>query len=166
MHLMLMAHTMQIKRPDLVQRVFDLKGSTVDRKARLTKQTNNLKTLKDENFLYLNRRAKEDLVIMFESDRAFVKETLRKDSHFLKDLNIMDYSLLLCVQKRDQSEHPHNEVVNGSDVDSSTDLLLGQHLSSPNRHAKLTFGSKNQRSKGGSSSDKVCGNDYNNASRH
>ena len=38
-HLMLMAHTMQIESPNLVQRVFDLKGSTVDRKVKMTKGT-------------------------------------------------------------------------------------------------------------------------------
>lgn len=53
-HLMLMAHTMQLERPDLVERVFDLKGSTVDRKTKMTHNTNRLKTLKDENFTILN----------------------------------------------------------------------------------------------------------------
>ena len=33
-HLMLMAHTMQIKRPEAVSRIFDIKGSTVDRKVK------------------------------------------------------------------------------------------------------------------------------------
>ena len=72
-HLMLMAHTMQIQRPELVQRVFDIKGSTVDRKTKLTKHTNNHKTLKDENFIALNRASEADLVIMLESDQAFVE---------------------------------------------------------------------------------------------
>ena len=70
---MLMAHTMQIQRPELVQRVFDIKGSTVDRKTKLTKHTNNHKTLKDENFIALNRASEADLVIMLESDQAFVE---------------------------------------------------------------------------------------------
>lgn len=73
-HLMLMAHTMQIQRPDLVQRVFDLKGSTVDRKTKVTKHTSRQKTLKDENFIAMNRSAGRDLVVMFESDRAFVEQ--------------------------------------------------------------------------------------------
>lgn len=36
-NIMLMAHTMQIARPENVQRVFDLKGSTVDRNVRVSK---------------------------------------------------------------------------------------------------------------------------------
>ena len=54
-HLMLMGHTMQISKPDHVQRVFDLKGSTVDRCVKLNTASSGLKTLKDENFIKLNR---------------------------------------------------------------------------------------------------------------
>ena len=85
----------------MVQRVFDLKGSTVDRKTKLTRNTSSLKTLKDENFIALNRASKSgDLVIMFESDRAFIERQLSLDTKFLRDLNIMDYSLLLCIEQR------------------------------------------------------------------
>ena len=38
---------------------------------------------------------------MFEAERAFVRSQLSRDSLFLRDLNIMDYSLLLCIEKRD-----------------------------------------------------------------
>lgn len=37
---------------------------------------------------------------MFDSDRAFITQQLRKDTVFLRDLGIMDYSLLLCIEKR------------------------------------------------------------------
>ena len=53
-HLMLMAHTMQVFNPDNVERVFDLKGSTVDRKVKTKRTQTGLKTLKDENFIELN----------------------------------------------------------------------------------------------------------------
>ena len=46
-HLMLMAHTMQINNSCNIERVFDLKGSTVDRKVKVKKSTKNTKTLKD-----------------------------------------------------------------------------------------------------------------------
>ena len=38
---------------------------------------------------------------MFESDRTFLEQQLKIDTLFLRDLNIMDYSLLLCIEKRD-----------------------------------------------------------------
>ena len=50
----------------------------------------------------MNRGADSDLVVMFESDRAFVEQQLKQDSTFLKELEIMDYSLLLCIEKRDE----------------------------------------------------------------
>ena len=45
----------------------------MDRKVKVKKGTSRSKTLKDENFIQLNSNAKEDLVVMFESDRAFIQ---------------------------------------------------------------------------------------------
>ena len=97
---MLMAHTMQIEDMSQVRRVFDLKGSTVDRRVKMTRSTSRQKTLKDENLLCLQSRTRNGLVEMFQSDRAFVLAQLKRDTQFLRDLNIMDYSLLLCIEKR------------------------------------------------------------------
>ena len=100
-NIMLMAHTMQIARPEKVQRVFDLKGSTVDRKVRVAQDSTGLKTLKDENFIRLHQKAgKDGLLQMFESERAFVQQQLKLDAAFLRNNNIMDYSLLLCIEER------------------------------------------------------------------
>ena len=41
---------------------------------------------------------------MFESDRAFIERQLSLDTAFLRDLNIMDYSLLLCIEKRQNQQ--------------------------------------------------------------
>ena len=46
----------------------------------MSKQTNSHKTLKDENFMALNKLAIENLVVMYESDRAFIARQLKKDS--------------------------------------------------------------------------------------
>jgi 1-phosphatidylinositol-4-phosphate 5-kinase len=46
-HLMLMEHTLQIKDQDNLQRVFDLKGSTTNRRVHLDHNTSRSKTLKD-----------------------------------------------------------------------------------------------------------------------
>ena len=72
-HLMLMAHTMQVVKPENVYRVFDLKGSTVDRNVRVSRAQSSHKTLKDENFIKMNKQAGPDgLLQMFESERAFI----------------------------------------------------------------------------------------------
>ena len=71
---MLMAHTMQIECPTQVQRVFDLKGSTVDRKTKLNSRTSGLKTLKDENFININMKETKrgGLVTLYDSEKAFI----------------------------------------------------------------------------------------------
>ena len=49
----------------------------------------------------MNKQAGPDgLLQMFESERAFIQQQLKRDSAFLSRNNIMDYSLLLCIEKR------------------------------------------------------------------
>jgi hypothetical protein len=94
-HLMMMAHTLRIKRQDRVERIFDLKGSTVKREVKVSKKTPRTKTLKDVDFLKL--RMKEPINLI-EIDRTFIIRQLQKDTEFLRSVNIMDYSLLLAVE--------------------------------------------------------------------
>ena len=59
-HLMLMENTLQLKNPDGLKYIFDLKGSLVDRKTKgkVTSST----TLKDINFLLASSDHPEDFV--------------------------------------------------------------------------------------------------------
>lgn len=50
-NIMLMAHTLKIKDPEMVQAVFDLKGSYVNRNVPVNKYTSKHRTLKDTNLL-------------------------------------------------------------------------------------------------------------------
>ena len=50
-HLMLMANTLRFRNADFIERVFDLKGSTVSREVKITHNTKNTATLKDTNFI-------------------------------------------------------------------------------------------------------------------
>ena len=119
-NLMLMAHTMQIEGPEKVKRVFDLKGSSVDRKTKFNKRTSSLKTLKDENFVDLNLKETKSggLVTLYDSEKAFLQRQLKIDSIFLRDLNIMDYSLLLCIEKKDGSVSENPSSCGGGHKDS------------------------------------------------
>ena len=94
-HLMMMAHTLRIKRQDRVERIFDLKGSTVKREVKVSKKTPRTKTLKDVDFLKLRKKEPINLI---EIDRTFIIRQLQKDTEFLRSVNIMDYSLLLAVE--------------------------------------------------------------------
>ena len=48
-NLMLMAHTLQVKSNETIERIFDIKGSTVKRKVKFSNSTKNTATLKDVN---------------------------------------------------------------------------------------------------------------------
>lgn len=102
-NVMLMAHTMQILNKERVKAVFDLKGSSVKRTVDCGNQKgmNKLKTLKDNNFRKMHS-SKKPLVQLFASDRQFILSQIGKDTRFLRRLNIMDYSLLLCIENRGQ----------------------------------------------------------------
>jgi hypothetical protein len=55
-HLMMMAHTLRIKNQDRVERIYDIKGSTVKREVKFSKNTSRTKTLKDVNFMKLKKK--------------------------------------------------------------------------------------------------------------
>lgn len=76
--------------------VFDLKGSLVKRlvKGPITSKT---KTLKDKNILALNR---ENFWLHFKKDdRRRIMKAMIDDVEILRKFNLMDYSLLLCIQE-------------------------------------------------------------------
>lgn len=54
--------------------------------------------LKDEDFRYIIKFRKANLVNISSKDKRKIMARLRKDSSFLEQNNIMDYSLLLAVE--------------------------------------------------------------------
>lgn len=87
---MLMENSNPFKDPCLV---FDLKGSSVDR---LTKTKADLSStvLKDENLLKLGRKIK-----LSSDDVSELLWTIKYDIEILRDIGIMDYSILLIAGK-------------------------------------------------------------------
>ena len=92
---MMLANTLQIPVIESIQRIFDLKGSTVNREVKMDRGTLRTKTLKDVNFMKLR---KEEPLAVPEIDFLFVTKQLSIDSDFLKSQGIMDYSLLLAIE--------------------------------------------------------------------
>ena len=85
-HVMLMENTVQLKNPKNLQYVFDLKGSTVDRKEKgATKPSS---TLKDQNFLLVSdaKQAQgKQFVHLTPHDRRKLIAATRKDVAFLRE---------------------------------------------------------------------------------
>ena len=94
-HLMLMENTLQLKNPDSLRYVFDLKGSLVDRKTtgKITQST----TMKDINFL-LAAEANPNFISLSDPDRVKLLRVVKSYADFLASQGLMDYSLLVGIK--------------------------------------------------------------------
>ena len=80
-HLMLMENTLQLKNPEGLKYIFDLKGSLVDRKTKgkITSST----TLKDVNFLLASSTNPSNFINLDDSIKEKLVQIIRKDVDFL-----------------------------------------------------------------------------------
>eukprot|EP00730_Choanoeca_flexa_P001296 TRINITY_DN10573_c0_g1_i2.p1 TRINITY_DN10573_c0_g1~~TRINITY_DN10573_c0_g1_i2.p1 ORF type:complete len:356 (+),score=83.83 TRINITY_DN10573_c0_g1_i2:208-1275(+) len=83
---------------DVVPRLFDLKGSTVDRSASDKEKAKPNPVYKDNDFV------REGLIVPLGDKRAEFCDKLAQDVRLLEKLKLMDYSLLVAIYKRDQIE--------------------------------------------------------------
>jgi hypothetical protein len=72
---------------------FDIKGSVENRRDHVKKGT----VLKCMNFLDINSSDKK-LVRMEVTQTEQIRSILESDAHFLKNMNLMDYSLYLVIE--------------------------------------------------------------------
>jgi 1-phosphatidylinositol-4-phosphate 5-kinase len=100
-HIILMENTVRLKDPKELKFKFDLKGSTVDRV--VTGRTYNGTILKDINFLLAKQTFKE-LTKLDSATRKRLLQVLTSDIEFLQGLNLMDYSLLIAIEKCHKSK--------------------------------------------------------------
>ncbi|XP_064402336.1 phosphatidylinositol 5-phosphate 4-kinase type-2 beta-like [Halichondria panicea] len=75
-----------------MHRKFDLKGSTVDRQASTKEKTKTNPTLKDLDFTEM-----EENIMVGNSAKDQLMKALEADVQLLQKLNLMDYSLLVCI---------------------------------------------------------------------
>jgi 1-phosphatidylinositol-4-phosphate 5-kinase len=120
-HIMLMENTVRLKDPMELKFKFDLKGSTVDRV--VTGRTYKSTILKDINFLLVKQKYKE-LTKLDTTTRKRILESLTRDLEFLQGLNLMDYSLLIVIEKCDKSKRELH-------MDTFEDLELNQGFLMP-----------------------------------
>lgn len=110
-HLILMGNTKKSNDKNIVN-IFDLKGSFINREV----EGKNLKptaTLKDLNLLEICKG--KNLLMFRPEDQKEIMENMERDAIMLRDKNIMDYSLLLAVEKNPEyeafvSNHPMHKM--------------------------------------------------------
>lgn len=123
---MMLANTLQIPVIESIQRIFDLKGSTVNREVKMDRGTLRTKTLKDVNFMKLRRE--EPLAVPY-IDFLFVTKQLSIDSDFLKSQGIMDYSLLLAIENSEGKRLSVSQILNSTKEGKSNISSASRHLS-------------------------------------
>jgi 1-phosphatidylinositol-4-phosphate 5-kinase len=94
-HLMLMENTLQLKNPDGLKYIFDLKGSLVDRK--ISGKISSSTTMKDVNFL-LATESNPGFINLGNNTRKKLLHVIKADVDFLASQGLMDYSLLLGIE--------------------------------------------------------------------
>ena len=97
-HLLLMENSVQVKSKQNLLACFDLKGSTQNRvtKGLITNST----ILKDLDFLKFKKRDKK-LYTLSPINRLLVR-ALRRDEYFLRLHGLIDYSLLIAVERNQE----------------------------------------------------------------
>lgn len=98
--MILMENTLRLRVEDDLMRIYDLKGSRVARLVVSSKYKPST-TLKDMNF-FRNQSTQE--VNLSKKDKKHLSDIIETDTQFLKDLNIMDYSMLLGVEKQNSDQ--------------------------------------------------------------
>ena len=97
-HLILMGNTLRFDNKNEITRIYDLKGSHYSRLVKGRLQSTS--TLKDQNFLANQHHVQE--INLSEQDNETVNTAIRKDTNFLCNLQIMDYSILLGIESKVQ----------------------------------------------------------------
>lgn len=90
-------------KPEDVNRIYDLKGSTFERITKYPK--NSLSVLKDLNLLdnFFDR------VVTDEETKKAMLRRIERDKEFLKSCKLMDYSLLIYfLKKNDEEDYSKN----------------------------------------------------------
>lgn len=96
--------------PFYVKRIFDLKGSSVDRLTKGIENTDRMQALKDLDFKWM-KKVDEELISFNIHQKDLIQDSLSKDLSLLSDLDLMDYSLLLIiVDNSDYEEDPKTNI--------------------------------------------------------
>ena len=118
-NLLVMANTNRCQSSTLIMNIYDLKGSVINRERKWSSKLKNTSTLKDINLIRIKKKYQAigfDFLKFKHHDIDLINEALRKDIEMLKKFNLMDYSLLLCV------EHVDIDIV--SEAPQSPDELM------------------------------------------
>lgn len=133
-NLLVMANTNRCKSSTLIMNIYDLKGSVINRERKWSRNLKNTSTLKDLNLIRIkkqNQAIGNDFLKFKRSDIEMINDVITQDVELLKKFNLMDYSLLLCVERVDDEdfinpitvqEELHSSEHDPLDLENPTDI--------------------------------------------
>ena len=96
---------------------FDIKGNTKNRrigpevigkKKFWLKKLNHKAVLRDLNFMEINKDVK-DFIDISDFEKTILNKIIREDSIFLEKHNLMDYSLLLAIESKQNKNNKYKK---------------------------------------------------------
>lgn len=121
-----------------IKHIFDLKGSLINRETKVIGKIKPSTTLKDINLLSI--RKNENLLKFSLNDRTRIIEMMEKDVHVLKKHKIMDYSLLLAVEKSQIFNKNNRDTADTGDNSTKSEMTpkIRHMLSKTSKNDKRT----------------------------
>ena len=100
---------------------FDLKGSSFKRKSAFDIEKIDIKTMKDNNFEEVEHK-----IFLSKESREKLRQNCKKDSEFLRDMELMDYSLFLIkisLSKKEMMDIFGNDIIENQ-IAASDKILI------------------------------------------
>ena len=100
---------------------YDLKGSSFKRKSAFDIEKIDIKTMKDNNFDEIEHK-----IFLSNESSEKLRQICKKDSEFLRDMELMDYSLFLIkisLTKKEMMDIFGNEIINNQNAASNKILI-------------------------------------------
>ena len=100
---------------------YDLKGSSFKRKSAFDIEKIDIKTMKDNNFDEIEHK-----IFLSKESSEKLRQICKKDSEFLRDMELMDYSLFLIkisLTKKEMMDIFGNEIINNQNAASNKILI-------------------------------------------
>ncbi|XP_015226041.1 PREDICTED: phosphatidylinositol 5-phosphate 4-kinase type-2 gamma-like [Cyprinodon variegatus] len=109
-----------------VHRKYDLKGSVLAREASFKEKVKELPTYKDADFLNYMQK-----IYVSDEEKEKLMDKLSRDTEFLVQMKIMDYSLLLGIHDAEREEEEEMESSCEEDDEDENDLAAPPCSTSP-----------------------------------
>ena len=117
--IIVMQNTSMLQSTKHKNMVFDLKGSIANRKVKMGSREfqqmldtlSHNKVLKDLNYLEINQALNQSVLSLDREQKDALEDLIRRDSMFLREQSLLDYSLLLVIEKVPVGSLPRVETV-------------------------------------------------------